>query len=64
MSKSKTERTWTISDIDGSNVRNITLAQYRAELDAAKAKAMIAARKMYGDRFIDGIVAGRREAGK
>ncbi len=31
-----TERTWEISDIDGSNKRTITLAQYRAELDARK----------------------------
>lgn len=35
-----TERTWEISDIDGSNKRTVTLAQYRAELDAAKIKAM------------------------
>ena len=47
------ERTWEISDIDGSNKRTVTLAQYRAELDAAKAKAMAAARKMYGNQFID-----------
>lgn len=33
------ERTWEISDIDGSNKRTVTLAQYRAELDAAKIKA-------------------------
>jgi hypothetical protein len=31
-----TERTWEISDIDGSNKRTVTLAQYRAELDARK----------------------------
>ena len=29
------ERTWEISDIDGRNKRTVTLAQYRAELDAA-----------------------------
>lgn len=34
------ERTLEISDIDGSNKRTVTLAQYRAELDAAKIKAM------------------------
>ncbi len=31
-----TERTWEISDLDGSNKRTVTLAQYRAELDARK----------------------------
>lgn len=30
------ERTWEISDIDGRNRRTVTLAQYRAELDARK----------------------------
>lgn len=30
------ERTWEISDIDGKNKRTVTLAQYRAELDARK----------------------------
>ena len=35
-----TERTWEISDIDGSNKRRVTLAQYRAELDAAKNRAL------------------------
>ena len=34
------EQTWEISDIDGSNKRTVTLAQYRAELEAAKAKAI------------------------
>jgi hypothetical protein len=34
-----TERTWEISDIDGSNKRTVTLAQYRAEVDAAKKRA-------------------------
>lgn len=32
-------RTWTISDIDGANKRSVTLAQFRAELDARKAMA-------------------------
>jgi hypothetical protein len=32
-----TQRTWEISDIDGSNKRRVTLAQYRTELDARKA---------------------------
>ena len=35
-----TEKTWEISDIDGSYKRTVTLAQYRAELDAAKAVAL------------------------
>ena len=30
------ERTWEISDIDGKNKRRVTLAQFRAELDARK----------------------------
>jgi len=30
------ERTWEISDIDGRNKRRVTLAQYRAELDARR----------------------------
>ncbi len=34
-----TEKTWEISDIDGSNKRRVTFAQFRAEVDAAKAKA-------------------------
>ena len=34
-----TQKTWEISDIDGSNKRRVTLAQFRAEVDAAKAKA-------------------------
>lgn len=34
------ERTWVISDIDGKNPRTVTLAQYRAELDAAKIRAL------------------------
>lgn len=34
------ERLYTIADIDGSNQRQVTLAQYRAELEAAKAVAI------------------------
>lgn len=34
------EKIWIIRDIDGKNPWNVTLAQYRAEVDAAKAKAM------------------------
>jgi hypothetical protein len=34
------ERTWKIADIDGSNERTVTLAQYRAEIEAAKKLAM------------------------
>lgn len=30
------ERTWEISDIDGTNKRTVTLAQYRAEIETAK----------------------------
>jgi len=37
-----TARTWEISDIDGTNKRTVTLAQYRAELDAAAALAKAA----------------------
>jgi hypothetical protein len=33
-------RVWEIYDIDGSNKRTVTLAQYRAEVDAAKVRAM------------------------
>ena len=35
-----TDRTWTISDIDGRNTRTVTLAQYRAEIEAAKVRAL------------------------
>lgn len=35
----KPEQTWKISDIDGSNKRRVTLAQFRAEIEAAKARA-------------------------
>ena len=41
------ERTWEIGDLDGGNRRAVTLAQYRAELDARKvhtAKIMAAVR--------------------
>ena len=34
------EQTWEISNIDGSNKRTVTLAQYRAELEAAKVAAI------------------------
>lgn len=51
------ERTWEISDIDGSNKRTVTLAQYRAELDAAKVKSLAAAEKMYGAAFVARIKA-------
>lgn len=34
-----TVRTWEITDSDGSNRRTVTLAQYRAELEAAKQRA-------------------------
>ena len=33
-------RKWEISDLDGSNKRTVTLKQFRAELDAAKKRAM------------------------
>ena len=36
-----TEQTYEISDIDGKNKRRVTLAQYRAELDARKAAATL-----------------------
>lgn len=35
-----TEQTWEISDLDGGNRRRVTLAQFRAEVDAAKKRAM------------------------
>jgi hypothetical protein len=34
------ERTWEITDLDGSNRRTVTLAQYRAEIDAARIEAL------------------------
>jgi hypothetical protein len=36
-------RTWDISDIDGRDKRTVTLAQYLAEVAAAKARAKAAA---------------------
>ena len=33
------KRTWKISDIGGSNARTVTLDEYRAEINAAKATA-------------------------
>lgn len=33
------ERTWQIADLDGSNRRTVTLAQYRAEVAAASERA-------------------------
>lgn len=44
-----TERTWEISDIDGSNKRRVTLAQYRAELDA---------RRPYTKAIMDAVRSG------
>jgi hypothetical protein len=35
-----TERTWEITDSDGSNRRTVTLAQYRAEIEAARTLAI------------------------
>jgi hypothetical protein len=53
----KPEQTFQIRDALPSGKlgpeRTVTLAQYRAEMDAAKARALFAARQMYGDRFID-----------
>jgi len=34
-----TERTWKITDADGSNRRRVTLAEFRADMDARKAAA-------------------------
>lgn len=36
-----TELTWEISDIDGKNKRTVTLAQFRAEIDARKAMSVL-----------------------
>lgn len=45
-----TARTWEITDLDGSNRRTVTLAQYRAEIDRALALAApIAAAWKRGD---------------
>jgi hypothetical protein len=51
------ERTWEISDIDGGNKRRVTLAQYRAELDARKALVQPIA-----DAFWRGDLAGVERA--
>lgn len=32
-------KTWIITDLDGSNRRRVTLAQYRVEVEAAKRRA-------------------------
>ena len=45
----KMQRKWEISDLDGSNKRIVTLAQFRAELDAAEKAAMA---KFLADRRI------------
>ena len=34
-----TERTWEISDINGKNKRMVTLAEFRADIEARKAAA-------------------------
>jgi hypothetical protein len=34
------ERTWEITDLDGSNRRTVTLAQYKAEVAAARKTAL------------------------
>lgn len=58
-------KTWDISDIDGSNRRTVTLASYRAEIEAAKSKAMAAFRRdaasvgVDGDAFLAAARAGR-----
>ena len=58
-----TERTWKISDIDGTNKRTVTLAQYRAELDARKAMtAPIMAAWRRGD--LAGVGAAQAEMRK
>lgn len=33
-------RTWEISDLDGANKRTVTLAQFKAEVATARAKAL------------------------
>ena len=48
-----TERTWEIRDIDGKNPRRVTLAQYRAELDA---------RAVYAKRIMEAVRAGDMKA--
>lgn len=39
MPNATTERTWEISDLDGSNKRRVTLAQFLAENEARKREA-------------------------
>ena len=51
------EKAWTITDADGSNARQVTLAQFRAEIEAAKKSAEQAARRMYGDKIVDRVAA-------
>jgi hypothetical protein len=52
-------RTWEIGDIDGKNKRRVTLAQYRAELNARKAAV-----KPIADAFRSGDLeaCGRAQA--
>jgi hypothetical protein len=50
--KPTSKRAWAISDIDGRNARNVTLAQYLAEVRAAKIAAERIAEANYGIRFI------------
>ena len=52
-------RTWEISDIDGSNKRRVTLAQYRAEVDAAHARV-----KPLVDAFMRGDLKAATELQK
>lgn len=55
------ERTWVIRDVDGSNPRTVTLAQYRAELAAAKARvAPVVEALRRGDH--DACAAAQRKA--
>ena len=52
-------RTWNISDIDGRDKRTVTLAQYLAEVDAAKARVKPVADALYrGDH--DGCAAAQK----
>lgn len=53
---------WTISDIDGKNERTVTLAQFRAELDARKpysAAIMDATFEAAGERVRDWLGDGK-----
>lgn len=47
------EQTWTITDLDGSNPRVVTLAQFRADIDARKLAA-----KPISDAWRRGDLAG------